>query len=110
MAVITTTVSCSYDKELLTVPCVINDNVEFSTKVAPIIQSNCFSCHNNNVSEGNIVLEGYDNVKKIASKGKLLGVISHAPGFVPMPKDGNKLDDCSIEIIKTWIDNGMPNN
>lgn len=110
MVVIMVAASCSYDKELLTVPCVVDDVVSFSTKVAPVVQSNCFSCHNNNFSLGNVVLEGYDNVKKVAVSGKLSGVINHAAGFSPMPKGGNKLDDCTIATIKKWIDNGTPNN
>jgi hypothetical protein len=105
-----TALSCIYDKELLTVPCVVDNAPSFSTKVAPVIKSNCFSCHNNSFSLGNVKLEGYDNIKKVAATGKLLGVISHAAGFSQMPKGGNKLDDCTINIIKKWIETGTPNN
>jgi hypothetical protein len=101
---------CSYDKELLTVPCVIEENISFAGKVAPIIENNCFSCHNDNFKLGNISLQGYSNIKKVAASGKLFNVITHAPGAVKMPKNADKLDDCSINSIKKWIDNGVPDN
>ena len=57
-----------------------------------------------------IVLEGYDNLKPFAESGTLLGVITHAQGFMPMPQDASKMSDCNINKIRSWIENGMPNN
>jgi signal recognition particle GTPase len=102
--------ACAYKKEVAETPCVLEPSVSFVTKVAPIIQSNCFQCHNNNFKLGNVTLEGYDNIKKVAASGKLFNVINHSPGFAKMPKNSNKLDDCSIATIKKWIDGGTPNN
>ncbi len=102
--------ACAYKKEVAETPCVLEASVSFVTKVAPVIQSNCFQCHNNNFKLGNVTLEGYDNVRKVAASGKLFNVINHSPGFAKMPKNSNKLDDCSIATIKKWIDNGTPNN
>jgi uncharacterized membrane protein len=80
------------------------------TKVLTIIQNNCYSCHKASSSEGNVNLEGYANVKNYADNGKLIGVITRAPGFSPMPKGGNKLNDCDIANIKSWINQGSLNN
>jgi hypothetical protein len=102
--------SCAYDKEELQTPCVVENTVSFRTKVNPVIQSNCFSCHNNGFKLGNVTLEGYDNVKKVAASGKLFNVINHTAGFAKMPKNSSKLDDCTISTIKKWIDNGTPDN
>lgn len=103
-------ISCAYDKEVVQAPRVVDNNVSFASKVAPVIKNNCFSCHNNNFKLGNVTLEGYDNVKKVAVGGKLFNVINHSSGFSPMPKGGNKLDNCTITTIKKWIDNGTLNN
>jgi len=42
--------------------------------------------------------------------GNLFGAITHNPSRSPMPKDGAKLDTCSITKIKIWIDKGALNN
>lgn len=102
--------ACAYKKEVAEAPCVLEATVSFSTKVAPVIQSNCFQCHNNNFKLGNVTLEGHDNIKKVAASGKLFNVINHSAGFAKMPKNGNKLDECTIATIKKWIDNGTPDN
>lgn len=85
------------------------ENVTYSQTVAPIISNQCLSCHNSNNSSGGISLEGYDNVKKQADNGNLIGTIKHLPGYSAMP-EGGKLDDCTILKIETWIDNGALNN
>ena len=103
--------SCSYDKDaLLPAPCNTTEVVSFTTQVAPVIKSNCFSCHNNTFRLGNISLDGYDNISQVASSGKLIKVISHAPGSPAMPQGAAKLDDCTISLIKKWIDIGNPQN
>lgn len=88
-------------------------NVTYSGSVRPILQNNCLECHANNVSValgGSVRLEEYADVKVRADDGKLVGVISHAPGFVPMPDGLPKLDDCSIAIVRKWVEDGAPNN
>ena len=80
------------------------------TKVLTILQNNCYSCHKASSSLGNVNIEGYANVKSYADNGKLLGVITWASGFSPMPKGGNKLNDCDIKNIQAWINNGSLNN
>jgi mono/diheme cytochrome c family protein len=74
--------------------------------------NNCYRCHGTNSNSGSFgrVLEGYENLKPYAESGTLLGVISHAEGFIPMPQDAAKLKDCDINKIRSWIENGMQNN
>lgn len=104
--------SCTYDKELLVQPvnCPDTVNVSFVTKVRPLLQANCFSCHGNGATEGNISLDTYDQVKQLAISGRLLGSISHSSGFAPMPQGANKLNDCNIMAVSTWIREGIQNN
>ena len=87
-------------------------NMEYMADVVPILQNNCYRCHGSNSNSGSfgIVLEGYNNIKPYAESGTLLGVISHAQGFVPMPQDAAKLSDCNINKIRSWIANGIQNN
>jgi hypothetical protein len=104
-------VSCTYSKkELLNVECILPQTVSYKNDVANILQLHCSSCHNNSFNLGGVSLEGYNNAKTVAGSGKLFNVINHTPGFFKMPKGGNKLDKCSIELIKKWIDNGALNN
>ncbi|MDX1939772.1 MAG: cytochrome c [Saprospiraceae bacterium] len=85
-------------------------NVTYSQTVTSIIQSNCLSCHSQNIQTAGINLEGYNNIKVYAQNGFLYGAISHAPGFTPMPFGGAKLSACDIQKIKAWIDAGALNN
>jgi len=39
-----------------------------------------------------------------------MGVISHTPGYIPMPQGINKLSDCQVNQFKKWIQAGAPNN
>ncbi|MEO8583592.1 MAG: cytochrome c [Flavitalea sp.] len=86
-------------------------NVKY-TQVVTILSANCYTCHGTSTNAGSngIVLEGYDNLKVKADNGALVGVITHANGFPPMPQGGAKLSDCNINKIKSWINNGKQNN
>ena len=107
--------SCYYDnKEDLyqysqTEPCVIA-SATFVSDIAPIMASECYSCHSNMDQQGNINLEGYDNVKKYVDDGSLLGSIEHTGGFSIMPPSGVKIPKCDIEKVQLWITDGALNN
>lgn len=86
-------------------------NMSYATDIAPILQANCYACHSNaNQSISGISLEGHSNLKKVADDGRLIGVITHAAGYPPMPQIGAKLSDCNINKIKSWVNSGSPNN
>jgi hypothetical protein len=88
-------------------------NVTFSKSVLPILQTNCLSCHgaaNYTANGGGLNFEDFTLVKAVAEGGMLLGAITHNPSYSPMPKNGAKLDTCSISKIKQWIDAGSINN
>ncbi|WP_276497077.1 hypothetical protein [Pontibacter litorisediminis] len=84
--------------------------VTFSGAVAPILAANCYGCHAASIAEGGVVLDNYALVKEEAAHGHLLGVITHAPGFPPMPQGAPKLSDCDINKIRKWVEAGAPNN
>jgi hypothetical protein len=84
-------------------------NVTYTNFVSGILQSyGCTGCHNNQSQPNGINWEGYQNAKTSALGGRMMGAISHAPGYSPMPKTGGKLTDCEINKVKAWIDAGAP--
>ena len=84
----------------------------YTNDIIPILNANCYGCHGtgNTAGSGGILLEGYANLKPYADNGVLKGNITHAPGFVAMPYGLPKLDDCTINKILDWINQGSPNN
>jgi hypothetical protein len=85
-------------------------NVTYSEAVWPIIQINCTGCHSGGNPQGNISLTNYEEIALYAENGFLSGVINNEPGYVPMPFNGNPLDQCSIDIIDEWINEGYLDN
>lgn len=82
----------------------------YNADVKPILQNNCYSCHGNGQANGGVTLDNHAGVQAVASSGKLIGVISHAAGFKPMPQGGTKLSDCNINKIRSWINRGALSN
>jgi mono/diheme cytochrome c family protein len=85
-------------------------NISYRADILPLLQSNCYVCHSQAAALGNVTLEGHSRVKNLADNGRLLGAVSHAAGFSPMPKNGNKLSACDINKIRRWINSGTPDN
>ncbi len=85
-------------------------NMKFSAEIAPILQANCVSCHNTAGASAGINTETYSGVKVIADNGLLIGTITHASGFSPMPQGKPKLPECDINKIRAWIAQGTTNN
>ncbi|MBL7739001.1 MAG: hypothetical protein JNK14_07270 [Chitinophagaceae bacterium] len=108
--------SCYYDKEELlygsgNTPCTDTTGaISYAQKVVPMFQQYCYSCHNSSFPSGNIVMGTYASDKAIAQNGKLMGSITHASGFSPMPQGMPKMSSCQIAAVKKWIDSGMLNN
>jgi hypothetical protein len=113
LAVVVFLSSCYYDKEELLYGVSSCDtlNVKYNVQVVNILSANCLRCHGGDASDGRgVQLGSYNAVRTQAFNGKLLGVISHTPGFLQMPKDGGKLTNCQIATIEAWIRKGAPNN
>lgn len=103
---------CTYDKEIAAPLSNCSDtlNVSFLTRVQPLLMANCYACHGNGASQGNVSLENFEKVKQVALSGRLLGAISHTAGFAPMPVGAAKLSACDITAVNTWIQEGTQNN
>lgn len=87
-------------------------NRKYAADVVPILKANCYACHGSatNSGSGGIVLENFTTFQNYAKDGTLIGVLSHAAGFTPMPYNLPKLSDCNINIIRSWVNNGAQNN
>src|SRR4051812_5413525 len=104
---------CYFDKnELLNPPAISCDTtkITYSGTINPILVANCAGCHSGANAPLGIKLDQYNTVKGLATTGMLIGVITHAPGFDPMPKNGGIINDCSISKIRLWIAAGALNN
>ncbi len=104
--------SCYYDKSDLLYPNTACDTaaVKYSTSVLPILSSNCINCHGGATPSAGISLDSYAGVKMQVDNGRLWGAVSHSASYSPMPKNSNKLNNCSLEKIRIWIAAGAPNN
>lgn len=85
-------------------------NVTYTSHILPLLEANCLSCHDASTASGNVILEGYNQVKIYSDNGAFLGTISHSGSFSNMPQGGNKLPDCDIDQVRTWIEAGAQNN
>ena len=85
--------------------------VSFQRDIEPILINYCYQCHSNNniVFSNGVSLEGYDNFKGWCQSGYVLGDITRAPGFTPMPYGKPKITDCAINKITAWINQNFPN-
>ncbi|MBL0357794.1 MAG: hypothetical protein IPP72_13315 [Chitinophagaceae bacterium] len=82
----------------------------YAAKVKPILQTNCLGCHSGVAASGGYIpLDTYDGVKEQALFGTLYISINHT-GTYPMPKNGAKLSDCKIAVVRKWIESGAPDN
>jgi len=84
--------------------------VTFAATVFPIISAKCKGCHQGAAPGGGITFLNYADVALRANNGQLMGAITHAPGYSPMPKLAGKLPACDIAKIGIWVNDGAPNN
>ena len=85
-------------------------NVTYSESVLPVLKTYCVGCHSAVSPSAGIDLSTYAKVKVYAINGQLVGSITHAAGYKPMPSSTSKLGTCEINQIKAWVTKGMLNN
>lgn len=88
----------------------------FETKVRPVLEKNCFSCHTQS-RLGGLAMNSREDLLKGGNSGPaivsgdpaaslLVRAITHEHERFKMPPSGNKLDEASIGAIRTWIRDG----
>ncbi len=83
--------------------------VAFSTHIRPLLTGRCSRCHSGAEASASLRIDNYEDAKKAAASGRLLGAVAHAPGFAPMPLNGTQLSDCEVAQVRKWIAGGTPN-
>jgi hypothetical protein len=103
---------CYHDKEKDLAPCPADaTHVHYTPDITALFTAyGCYGCHLGPAPEGGISLDGYTAVKSLVDNGKLVGAITHAAGFAPMPHSAPKMDDCDINRIKAWVAAGAPDH
>jgi mono/diheme cytochrome c family protein len=103
--------SCYYDKEETLYPFQKCDttHVTYSQTIVPILSANCYVCHTAGDPRTTTKLDTYDGIYAVATNGKLVPAVDQT-GPLPMPNNGSKLDECSIQKIKRWVANGAKSN
>lgn len=97
----------------LNAQCDTTGTISFMSDIVPIIQDNCYSCHNdaNYITLGaGIDLEGHSNFIVWTGNGRLQCAIKHENNCNNMPKGGGKLNECFIAKLDTWVAQGSLNN
>ena len=80
-------------------------NYKFAADIWPILNTNCYGCHNNNNPGGNIYIRNYADVQAMVLDGSLMGSLL-GDGYALMPKNSNGLQSCKITQIQKWIKAG----
>lgn len=83
--------------------------VAFSTHIRPLLTGRCSRCHSGAEASAGIRIDNYEDTKKAAASGRLLGAVARDPGFAPMPLNGPQLSDCEVAQVRKWIAGGTPN-
>lgn len=109
--------SCTKNKEedklIQSSNCDSVKTISYKNDVQAILNNNCGAqagCHSNGSASGGVKLESWQGTNEVAQTGLLMKAIKHDASVSPMPKGGNKLDDCYIAIIGKWVRNGSLNN
>jgi len=96
--------------------------ISYKNDILPILQFSkhnnaeaCYACHDEDsyfVRGLGVRLEGYSFLKTYVDNDQLLCAIKHAgcAGSKNMPEVGDKLEDCDIQRIEAWVNQGAPNN
>ena len=94
--------------------------VNFEDHIKPIFREHCTACHSESDKESDLALDTYGATLAGGSSGevivegnagasRLFALVSHAERPY-MPPDEDAIDKAKIELLKTWIEQGMPEN
>jgi mono/diheme cytochrome c family protein len=103
---------CSYSHGQEPSPCNDPTPVTYAAVISPIFDAHCRECHGATVYQTLGGGNDYSTVQGIKNQSAelIMRSIRHDVNADPMPKGKDKLSECDIAKIKTWIDAGQPNN
>lgn len=88
-------------------------NMSYSMDIRPIFQNNgCMTsgCHGGDAMSNPLFMDSYESLKIYIDANRLMGSLRHQNGFSPMPKQGEKLSNCELLKIDSWLVQGAQNN
>lgn len=83
---------------------------KFQDDIKPLIDGDCVACHSGTSASGGVKLETYTEVKVSVDNGKLSASVNHEIGTSAMPQGATKWDDCKLDKLRKWIEDGAQNN
>ncbi len=83
-------------------------NITWNKDIKTIVSNSCAlsGCHDASTASGSYALNTFAGVKQIANNGRFIAVIENGS----MPKGSSKLDDCTINKVRRWINTGALEN
>ena len=108
--------ACFYDKADVVYPTTSSvcdtTSITYSNQIVTILNAQCNYCHGASANSigGGIVLNTYAALKPYVSNGRFINSILQNGKASAMPKNGAKIDNCSILKIQSWINKGALNN
>jgi hypothetical protein len=102
--------SCGDDEDPVgPTPTCDTEDVTYNNFAKDLFDNNCSNagCHNAGTTT-NFPLSTYDEAVTAVGFGRMLGAVNRTAGFSAMPRGADMLDDCTIEKLEAWIDNGTP--
>jgi hypothetical protein len=110
---------------ILLAPCLLADEtpetkITFDEHIKPIFREHCTACHSESDKESDLALDSYAASMAGGSSGtviaegdaagsRLFKLMTHAERPF-MPPDQDPIPKPQIDLIKTWIEQGMPEN
>ncbi len=96
------------------------DKITFDDHIKPIFREHCLSCHNQNEKKSDLALDTYAATMAGGSGGEIVvpsdldssrlwELVAHVAQPY-MPPNQDKLADAKLNLIKQWIEQGMPEN
>lgn len=93
-------------------------NISYTATIQPIFNTNCTSCHG---SYGGLTLTSYSDLRSGGNSGDivipnnvaeslLIRKLRGTAGGAQMPQNQDPLDQTTINLIETWIDEGALEN
>ncbi len=94
--------------------------INYEDHIKPIFREHCVSCHSQSDKSSGLALDSYASaleggsggaslVASDSSASRLWKLMNHEEQPT-MPPDQDKIDGKQLELVKTWIDQGMPEN
>ena len=93
-------------------------NISYSTTIQPIFTNKCTNCHG---TSGGLTLTSYSGlmnggnsgdvvISENGSESRLIQKLRGTASGSQMPKNQDPLDEATINLIETWIDEGALDN